>query len=548
MVNRLVSVGDDFNLPDAVNVVDGNLPDRLQDAALSATYGPDASGMVTAFGSATQAASDPLRAAFMKKVERVRPLGLTKTLEDIGSHPGFPYAVNAPDGNLVVAWRVGTNHAPSKGVIKVARYTQAGAVIQAPTTVTTEAVYDARDSGLTVLADGRLAMTYFAWDVSAQAAILDGMRVMFSSDNGVTWTAAAGVDSAFTTWAAGAGAIVQLANGNLLLPTYGVSAGQFYQHAHVSRSTDNGVTWAPLAVIANGDTQGGRHYQEPNIILTDKGDLLALIRSDQALAHYSSRSSDGGVTWSTPVLAFAGSGSPRITNHAGFLHVVYRDEASGRTVKISSGDSGVTWGPKLVLPMTTGYGISSYGIAVPYGKESLRYIFAMQQSGVANNLATGVLLQVDAIVPEDRTAPGPITCRVKNTGTFAINTASWTTVTFSAEDHDTGDMHSTATNTSRITAPVAGYYSIKATVYFAASAAVQVQTRVLKNGVTTQPTGLRDKKNPVSGQDSLVTATGTLYLNAGDYLEVQGYQDSGGTISIRWEDTVFEMTLLSSPI
>ena len=40
MVNRLVSVGDDFNLPDAVNVVDGNLPDRLQDAALSATYVP----------------------------------------------------------------------------------------------------------------------------------------------------------------------------------------------------------------------------------------------------------------------------------------------------------------------------------------------------------------------------------------------------------------------------------------------------------------------------------------------------------------------------
>ena len=38
MVNRLVSVGDDFTLPAAVKAADGNLPDRLQDAALNATY------------------------------------------------------------------------------------------------------------------------------------------------------------------------------------------------------------------------------------------------------------------------------------------------------------------------------------------------------------------------------------------------------------------------------------------------------------------------------------------------------------------------------
>jgi len=37
MVNRLVSVGDDFTLPVAVKAADANLPARLQDAALSAT-------------------------------------------------------------------------------------------------------------------------------------------------------------------------------------------------------------------------------------------------------------------------------------------------------------------------------------------------------------------------------------------------------------------------------------------------------------------------------------------------------------------------------
>lgn len=38
MVNRLVSVGDDFKLPPAVNVENANLPDNLQPAALNATY------------------------------------------------------------------------------------------------------------------------------------------------------------------------------------------------------------------------------------------------------------------------------------------------------------------------------------------------------------------------------------------------------------------------------------------------------------------------------------------------------------------------------
>lgn len=38
MPNRLVSVGDDLTLPPAVKAADANLPARLQDAALSATY------------------------------------------------------------------------------------------------------------------------------------------------------------------------------------------------------------------------------------------------------------------------------------------------------------------------------------------------------------------------------------------------------------------------------------------------------------------------------------------------------------------------------
>ncbi|UVF60993.1 hypothetical protein SEA_GORPY_31 [Arthrobacter phage Gorpy] len=38
MPNRFVSVGDDFTLPADVKAADANLPARLQDTALSATY------------------------------------------------------------------------------------------------------------------------------------------------------------------------------------------------------------------------------------------------------------------------------------------------------------------------------------------------------------------------------------------------------------------------------------------------------------------------------------------------------------------------------
>ncbi|AYN58857.1 hypothetical protein PP634_gp31 [Arthrobacter phage Richie] len=38
MPNRFVSVGDDFTLPADVKAADANLPARLQDTALNATY------------------------------------------------------------------------------------------------------------------------------------------------------------------------------------------------------------------------------------------------------------------------------------------------------------------------------------------------------------------------------------------------------------------------------------------------------------------------------------------------------------------------------
>jgi len=66
MANRLVSVGDDFNLPGAVNVLDENLPANLQPTALNATildtgdanYGPPVSAFQDFMGRANTGVSD----------------------------------------------------------------------------------------------------------------------------------------------------------------------------------------------------------------------------------------------------------------------------------------------------------------------------------------------------------------------------------------------------------------------------------------------------------------------------------------------------------
>ena len=56
-------------------------------------------------GDAFGPTADDMTKAFTKKVERIRPLGITKTLMDNGTNPGFPYALTTPDGNLIVAVR-----------------------------------------------------------------------------------------------------------------------------------------------------------------------------------------------------------------------------------------------------------------------------------------------------------------------------------------------------------------------------------------------------------------------------------------------------------
>lgn len=121
---------------------------------------------------------------------------------------------------------------------------------------------------------------------------------------------------------------------------------------------------------------------------------------------------------------------------------------------------------------------------------------------------------------------GP-TCRATQTSAQTLTTGVYAAVTFNAEDWDLAGMHSTVTNTSRVTATQAGKYRVMTQVSFAANSTGDRKIYVNKN--STQVAVGTNK--PVSGFAATVIAFSTVYLAVGDYVEVFAQQSSGGNLN-----------------
>lgn len=127
----------------------------------------------------------------------------------------------------------------------------------------------------------------------------------------------------------------------------------------------------------------------------------------------------------------------------------------------------------------------------------------------------------------------PPRCRLTNSAAFVHNsTGNNLAVTFDTETHDTGGMHSTSSNTSRITIPTggSGMYLLGGGVEFAANATGYRQVALRING-TTVIAGSR--ATSASGTVATLLMTNCIYpLNAGDYVELTAFQNSGGNLNI----------------
>ena len=119
-------------------------------------------------------------------------------------------------------------------------------------------------------------------------------------------------------------------------------------------------------------------------------------------------------------------------------------------------------------------------------------------------------------------------CKVYNSANQSITTATATVLTFDTEDYDNDTMHSTVSNTSRITLTTGGRYLLMGKVQFASNATGTRRVRIVLNGITV----LAEVQVPASnvGVVTLPILTVDTFA-AADYVELEVYQDSGGALN-----------------
>lgn len=121
------------------------------------------------------------------------------------------------------------------------------------------------------------------------------------------------------------------------------------------------------------------------------------------------------------------------------------------------------------------------------------------------------------------------TVRVTKSGVQSIASGSFVTLTWDTETKDNDALHDNAVSNSRLTAVTAGAYFVFAHVRFGANGTGRRALQFLRNGVSySVPENSTD-----SGTDELsLVLMDVVELTAGQYVEVQALQSSGGALNV----------------
>jgi hypothetical protein len=111
--------------------------------------------------------------------------------------------------------------------------------------------------------------------------------------------------------------------------------------------------------------------------------------------------------------------------------------------------------------------------------------------------------------------------------------STFTALLLDTEDIDRDGGHSTVTNTSRYTGQTPGWYTVQGSINWAASTAGQRTIVFRPNGgaATTYKNKVQIPMTTTVGSGSIVTVA-TFFMNGTtDYVEVVGWQNSGGALN-----------------
>jgi hypothetical protein len=123
---------------------------------------------------------------------------------------------------------------------------------------------------------------------------------------------------------------------------------------------------------------------------------------------------------------------------------------------------------------------------------------------------------------------------VRQTVAQSIATATWTGMTFDAEDKDSDGMHSTVTNTSRATAQTQGWYHLQETAGFAADATTNTLRGVAHHVNGANRAGKMQALN--DNTDIALTSGAAVFLNVGDFAEAAAFQNRGSALNTASQD------------
>jgi len=132
---------------------------------------------------------------------------------------------------------------------------------------------------------------------------------------------------------------------------------------------------------------------------------------------------------------------------------------------------------------------------------------------------------------DGRFCPDTVTgTRVYNSTAIPLSTSgTWYNLTFNSERFDTDNIHSTASNTDRLTCSTAGVYLIIGSVRFASNANGDRLLSIVLNGTTTLA---METTRAASGNPTTMTVSAIYQLNVGDYVTLSAQQTSGGSLNI----------------
>lgn len=125
----------------------------------------------------------------------------------------------------------------------------------------------------------------------------------------------------------------------------------------------------------------------------------------------------------------------------------------------------------------------------------------------------------------------PPACRVFNSAAISIPNSTTTALTFDSERYDPTGMHSTVTNTSRITISTAGLYLVTGHVAFAGNATGFRWIAVSLNGTTTL-LAMHNQLSVTAADQALFSVSTVWKFSPGDFIQLLVNQTSGGALNV----------------